>query len=382
MDAFLSDATGAAGYPGAVALVEVDGQPVFHGAWGRRDAVGHQPMAEDAIFRIYSMTKPVTSVAVLMLLEQGLLTLDDPVSRHLPEFADIRMVAGGSSERPELQPLPRPLTIRHLLSHTSGLAADTSAHPVAAALLREAGIDGAADLTEVARRLARVPLAEAPGTHFHYEGSNTELLARIVEVVSGQPFGQWLQAHVFVPLDMRDTGFEVPTNARNRVVDLVQSTDDGGLRIADTASARTPGIRLKAYDNAAGGLYSTARDYMRFARMLVNNGEVDGVRLLSRKSIDLMMSDQLARFDPAIRGETRGEGFGLGGYVVTDPAMRGRLGSEGQFGWSGAASTYFTVDRRERMVAILLLQYLPGHGRQDLPKLSAPFYNLVYQALP
>ena len=138
---------------------------------------------------------------------------------------------------------------------------------------------------------------------------------------------------------------------------------------------------MKAYDSAAGGLYSTAADYLLFARMLLNDGQADGVRLLSRKTVDLMMANQLGGFDPVIKGLGNGEGFGLGGYVVTDPAARGRLGSVGQFGWSGAASTYFTVDRREKLVAIVLLQYLPA-GEQRLPSPATPFYNLVYQAIP
>ncbi|MCL7714730.1 serine hydrolase domain-containing protein [Stenotrophomonas mori] len=381
LDAFLQQATGADGYPGAVARVEVAGRPVFQGHWGHADPARSRPLHDDAIFRIYSMTKPVTSVAVLMLLEEGRLSLDDPLSRFLPDFADRRQVVGGDLDHPRLVPSPRPLTLRHLLTHTSGLAADSDTHPLASALLARADVDSATSLEDVAARLATVPLADAPGTHFHYEGANTELLARVVEVVAGQPFARFLQQRVFDPLAMHDTGFEVPMAQRGRVVALPTGDAAGRLRLADTASARTPGVRLKGYDSGAGGLYSTAADYLAFARMLLNDGEEGGVRLLSRRTVELMMADQLGGFEPAIAGATRGEGFGLGGYVVTDPAARGRLGSVGQFGWSGAASTYFTIDRREKLVAILLMQYLPGDGVR-LPSPATPFYTLVYQALP
>lgn len=381
LDDFLQRSTAADGYPGAVAVVEVDGRGAFHGSRGHADLARTRPMREDSIFRIYSMTKPVTSVALLMLMEEGRLSLDDPLSRYLPAFADRQVVVGSDLRHPQLAPSPRAITLRHLLTHTSGFAAAADAHPVATRLLSAADVDSATSLQDVAARLAALPLADAPGTHFHYEGSNTELLARVVEVVSGQPFAQFLQQRIFDPLAMRDTGFEVPAAQRGRVVDLPTSNDDGSLRLAGTASARTPGVRLKGYDSGAGGLYSTAADYLAFARMLLDDGRGGGRQLLSRKTVELMMSDQLGGFEPAVASAGNGEGFGLGGYVVTDPAARGRLGSVGQFGWSGAASTYFTVDRREKLVAILLMQYLPG-GDSPLASPSTRFYNLVYQAIP
>ncbi|WP_057629276.1 serine hydrolase domain-containing protein [Stenotrophomonas terrae] len=381
LDNFLAQSTSNNGYPGAVALVEVNGRTQFHGQWGHADIARSRPMREDSIFRIYSMTKPVTSTAILMLLEQGKLSLDDPLSRFIPAFADRQIVTGGDAAYPLLAPAPRAITLRHLLTHTSGFAADSDGHAVATALLNRADVDSATSLEDVAARLATLPLADAPGTHFHYEGSNTELLARVVEIVSGQPFAQFLAQHIFQPLGMSETGFEVAVGQRARVVDLPTSAADGTLHIADTLSARSPGVRLKGYDSGAGGLYSTAADYLKFARMLLGNGESNGARLLSRKTVELMMSDQLGGFTPAIKGFSDGEGFGLGGYVVTDPALRGRLGSVGQFGWSGAASTYFTVDRSEQLIAIVLLQYLP-EGDKRLPSLATPFYNLVYQAIP
>lgn len=381
LDGFLQQATAAGGFPGALAVVEHRGQTVYRGRFGHADLARRQPLADDAIFRIYSMTKPVASVAVLMLLEEGRLSLDDPLARWLPEFAGLRQVVGGSADAPQLAPPQATLTLRHLLTHTSGWAID-GAHPAAGAALAAADLDHAGSLQEVATRLAAVPLADAPGTHFHYEGANTELLARVVELASGQPFAAFLQERIFAPLGMADTGFEVPAAQRHRVVELATSDDAGRLQRDGSASAQRPGVRLKPYDSAAGGLYSTLDDYLAFARMLLNDGRAGDRQLLSRKTVELMLADQLgADFGAPIAGFSRGEGFGLGGYVVTDPAVRGRLGSVGQFGWSGIGSTYFTVDRHEHVIAILMMQYLP-HGERRLPSPATLFYNLVYQAIP
>lgn len=377
---FLENATNAQhGYLGAVSAVSLDGKAPDMAAYGYRDLARRDRLKPDAIFRIYSMTKPITSAAALMLVEEGKLSLDDPLSRHLPEFSALRCLCGDGGET--VSP-PRMPTIRNLLTHTAGFATDASEHPQAAKSLEHAAPDAAADLADYARRVAQAPLAEAPGTHFHYDGVNTQVLARVIEAVSGQPFGEFLQQRIFTPLRMKDTGFEVPEAQRGRVVDLTAMGEDGRLTLADTDSARHPGVRLNRYDNGAGGLYSTATDYLRFAQMLANGGELDGARLLSRRTVDLMMRDQLAGFDPPPAGPGPGEGFGLGGYVVTDVAKRGRLGSEGQFGWSGAASTYFTIDRKRHLVAILLAQHLPRDGANELPRLSVPYFNLVYQTLP
>jgi CubicO group peptidase (beta-lactamase class C family) len=380
IDAFLERVTAPGGYTGAVALIAGDGRIVYERAAGHADIARAGSLRGDAIFRVYSMTKPVTSVAALMLVEEGKLGLDDPVSRHLPEFAAARRLVGGTAQAPELAAPARPVTIRHLLTHTAGFA--TGGNADAVKLLDAQHLQDSPSLAEYARRVARAPLADDPGTRFRYDGVNTEVLARVVEVASGQRFADFLQQRVFTPLDMQDTGFAVPKSRRGRVVDITTRDANGRLVLADSADARVPGERLRAYDSGAGGLYSTARDYLRFAQMLADDGRFGNVQLLSRKTVDLMMSDQLATFDPALAGPAAGEGFGLGGYVVTDVARRGRLGSVGQFGWSGAASTYFTVDRREHLVALLLCQHLPDDRPGDLPRLSVPFFNLVYQAVP
>ena len=335
---------------GAVTLVARNGRIVEWRAYGQRDLARASPMRPDTIFRIYSMTKPVVSVALLSLLEEGrIASLDEPVGKYLPSFAD------------------RPITVRNLLTHTSGLAAPTEVE------------EGAPDLAAYAERAARLAPAASPGARYDYNSINTEIASRIAEVASGRPFDALLRERVFAPLRMDDTGFEVAPANRSRIADMT-STDAGG-RLVDkrVGEAGPPGTRMRPYTSGAGGLYSTAGDYARFCQMLLNGGELDGVRVLSRKSVDLMLADHLASFSPRL--DAWGDGYGLGVYVVRDPAARGRLGSAGQFGWSGAGGTYFTVDPRERLVAILMTQHLPDGLGRDPPKPSARFYNLIHQSL-
>lgn len=378
MDAVLTQAVGDTGYLGAVALVADHGAVVYRGAVGHADLQARQPLRDDAIFRLYSMTKPVTSVAALMLVEEGKLQLDAPVATYLPAFAGVQRVAGGSVDAPVLVPVQRPLTVRHLLTHTAGFATGGDDIRVATALLQAQAPEDAADLAGYADRVARAPLAMEPGTRFRYDGVNTEVLARVIEVASGQPFDVFLRTRILQPLRMRDTGFEVPVAQRDRIMALTTRDADGRRVLADTPSAREPGVRLRPYTSGAGGLYSTAADYLRFARMLAEGGALDGVRLLREDTVAMMMSDQLGRFDPPVPAPEPGEGFGLGGYVVIDPAVAARPGSRGQFGWSGAASTYFTIDRERGLVILLLSQHLPSDDAPALPKLATPFYRAVY----
>lgn len=375
IDAFLSEATRPGAYLGAVALVARHGKVVHYRAYGHRDLARTQPMRTDAIFRIYSMSKTIASVAVLLLLEEGRLSLDDPIGNYLPAFADVQVYTGGTPAAPQLRQPARPITIRHLLTHTAGFA--TVSGETATSLLEQANLREAASLSDYAERAARAPLGADPGTRFRYDGVNTDIAGRLVEVVSGQPYAQFLRERVFVPLQMRDTGFAVDAAARGRVPDFVSSDDSGHLVPADQISAREPGARLTPYDSGAGGLYSTAQDYWRFSQMLLERG----TPLLGRKTVELMLHDHLTQPGLSVTGLPDGEGFGLGGSVLLDAAKRGRLGTNGQFGWSGASSTYYTVDPVEDLVAILLLQYLPRGGAHDLPKLQHRYYNLVYQAL-
>lgn len=379
---FMDKATDDDGYLGGVTLLARNGRIVDWQAYGHRDLARREPLRRDAIFRIYSMTKTVTSVAVMLLVEEGKLTLEDPLSRYLPGFATPQVLVGGSVDAPQLRPADKPLTLHALLTHTAGYPAGRKGDELAVRLMERVDPHGASDLRGFAERMSRVPLAADPGTRFGYDGASLELLARVVEVVSGQSFERFLQQRIFDPLQMRDTGFRVPAAQRSRVVDLTRMEADGRLELADTTSARHPGEPLNAYASGAGGLYSTAGDYARFAQMLLDGGTLDGHVLLGRKTVELMLRNHLTMLDPPVTQFSDAEGFGLGGYVVLDPARRGQLGSPGQFGWSGAASTYYSIDPHERLLMILLLQHLPREdGGKDLPRISRRFYDLVYQTL-
>jgi len=386
LDGFLEKATDARGYLGAVSLVWRDGAVVQSQAYGYRDLARTSPMRTDAIFRIYSMTKTVTTVAVLMLMEEGKLNLDDPVEKFLPEFAHMQVFAGGSADAPLLRPAKNKITLQQLLTHTAGFATGGAGYEEATRLLERADLHGSANLEEFSRSLSRVPLAVEPGTRFSYDGTQIEVAARIVEVVSGQSFEAFVRQRILDPLRMADTGFSVPMDKRDRIVDITVMGADGKLRLDDGPSAVHPGVMLNPYTSGAGGLYSTAPDFMRLCRMLLDGGTLhDGahgdVSILGRKTVEQMMVNHLTFLDPPVTQFSDAEGFGLGGSVLLDPARKGRLGSVGQFGWSGAASTYFSIDPHERTISILLLQHLPNDAANDLPRLATPFYNLVYQAL-
>lgn len=378
---FMRDATGPQDYLGGVTLIARDGKIVDWRAYGHRDLTRKSPMDKDAIFRLYSMTKTVTSVAVLMLVEEGRVALDDPIGRHLPELAKMQVLSGGTADAPQLRPAAKPITIRELLTHTAGFPAGLKGDEPAVTLQERADPHGAADLRGFVERLSRAPLAAEPGTRFGYDGAATEVLARLVEVKSGAGFAAFLRKRLFDPLRMSDTDFSVPESKRSRIADLTRMGDDSRLALDDSVSARHPGEKLNAYDSGAGGLYSTAADYARFCQMLLNGGELDGASVLGRKTVQMMMSNQLTMLDPPVTQFSDAEGFGFGGAVVIDVAKRGMPGSLGQFGWPGAASTTYTIDKQERMVAIMMLQHLPREGVEDLPRISRDFYRLVYQGL-
>ena len=378
---YLGQTTAPGAYLGGVSLLLRDGRIVDWRAYGHRDLERRQPMRRDDIFRIYSMTKTVATVAVLRLVEQGRIGLDDPIAKVLPELADLQ-VASGTVAQPVLRPASTAITLRHLLTHTAGFPAGLPGDEAAAAILDRDDPHGARDLSDYVRRLAKAPLAAEPGTRFGYDGAGLEVAARLVEVLSGQDFDAYLQAQVLAPLKMHDTFFAVPGNKRGRVVDITTMSDDGRLRIADGPSARVPGDPLNAYPSAAGGLYSPAGDYARFCQMLLDGGTLDGATVLGRKTVDLMMLNHLAgMLDPPVTQYSGAEGFGLGGYVVLDVARRGVAGSPGQFGWAGAASTTYFVDRQEGLAAILMLQHLPRPVARDLPRVARRFQSVVYQAL-
>jgi len=378
---FVAEAIRRQEYLGAVVLVLRNGKVVDYKAFGHRDLARTEPLQRDAIFRIYSMSKTITAAAILMLMEEGRLLLDDPVSKYIPEFATARVFAGGTADAPETRAPRHSITIRQLLTHTPGFASHGDRSLPVNRIFDAAGLARSPDLATFAQRLAQLPLAHEPGAEFHYDGTATVVAGRIVEVASGQRFDAFLQERLFRPLRMVDTGFTVPAAKRGRIAAMTTSDVDGRLAAPAPGKVVADGEQQNPYPSGGGGLYSTAGDYARFAQMLLNGGRLDGAQILGRKSVALMMSNHLTHLDPPVNEFSPGEGFGLGGYVVLDVARRGRLGTVGQFGWSGAASTYYTIDPGEKLVAMLMLQHLPQGLPNDPPKLSVKFYNLVYQSL-
>ena len=380
-DSFIARSIERQEYLGAVALVLRKGRVVDYKAFGHRDLARTEPLQRDAIFRIYSMSKTVTAAAILILMEEGKLLLEDPVSKYIPEFAGLRIFAGGTAEAPETRAPKGPVTIRQLLTHTPGFASYGDRSLPVNRLFDAADLPHAPDLAAFAQRLSQLPLAHEPGAEFHYDGTATVLAGRLVEVISGQPFDVFLQERLFKPLQMADTGFTVPQAKRHRIAAMTTTDADGRLAAPAPGKVAADGEQQNPYLSGAGGLYSTAPDYARFAQMLLNGGQLDGVRILGRKSVELMMSNHLTHLNPPVHEFSQAEGFGLGGYVLLDVARRGRLGSAGQFGWLGAASTYYTIDPREQLVMLLMMQHLPQGLPGDPPKLHLKFYNLVYQSL-
>jgi CubicO group peptidase (beta-lactamase class C family) len=352
--------------PGAITLIVRNGRIVDWRTYGLRDVENRLPMEKDTIVHIYSMTKPVTSVAVMMLVEEGRLSLDDRVDKYIPELKELKVYKGGTVDRPVLEEPARPITVKHLLTHTSGLSYGWSNDNVSV-LFRKADPLGAPSLKEFITRLAKVPLAFHPGERYEYSVA-IDVLGYLVEVVSGEPFDQFVEKRITGPLKMTDTHFRLPESKRPRLAKIYSRRE--GKLVAER------GLQTGGVPYGGMGLYSTIGDYARFAQMLVNGGELDGVRLLGRKTVDLMMMNHLAGLAKPTIGGDDSAGFGLGGAVRLDPARAGRPGSEGMFGWDGAASTYFRVDRKEKLALLLFLQWMPF----DAPTLNQ-FETLVYQAL-
>ena len=381
LDRFAQTLTTDRGYLGAVTLVARNGQIIDWRAHGSRDLARTSPMKIDSIFRIYSMTKTIVSVAVLMLVEDGKLALDDPIANYMPEFSAMQVFIGGNADAPELRPARQPIRVRHLLTHTGGFATSGMAGDEAVKLFNRVDLHASPTLKDYASAVAKLPLAMEPGERFNYDGVGLELLSRLIELRSGMPMDIFLQQRLLTPLGMKDTGFGVEATKRDRIADMVTTDAQGHLLLDSGPSAKQPGAWLNPYPSGAGGLYSTAADYLRFCQMLLNGGSLDGRTILSPGSVDLMQTNQLGSAAIPAGALRPGDGFGFGGYVVLKSVPGSRPGSIGQFGWSGAGSTYYTIDRQEKLVALLLMQHLPQNLPKDPPKVSGEFFGLVYQSL-
>jgi CubicO group peptidase (beta-lactamase class C family) len=365
--------------PGAVVLVMRRGKVAYFHAFGSRDRESSAPMREDAIFRIASQSKAPVSVAVMILQEEGKLLIGDPVIKYLPEFAKTTVaVPRTGSGGYDVVPARRPITIRDLLTHTAGISYGDGP---ASDRWRAAGITGwyFADRDEpvgaTISRLAALPFDAQPGEKWVY-GYNTDILGVVVERVSGQSLDAFLRARIFTPLDMRDTYFYLPESKADRLTTVYASAADGAIgRAPDAGGMNGQGAYLKgprkSYSGGAG-LLSTASDYARFLQMLLNGGELDGKRILSRSSVRLMTVAHTAgiEFRP-------GQGFGLGFSVVQDLGAFGQPSSVGEYGWGGAYHSTYWVDPAEELVVVYMAQLLPAGTIDDHGKLRA----LVYQAI-
>jgi CubicO group peptidase (beta-lactamase class C family) len=368
------------------------GRLAYMSVCGSRDAEAGLPAEPDTLWRIYSMTKPITSVAAMMLQEEGAFELTDPVSRFIPSFADMRVYSGGSDLRVVTVPAAEPVRIWHLLTHTSGLTYGFHRVHPADAMHRAAGFDlgplpAGVDLARACDIWAGIPLLFQPGTEWNYSVS-TDVLGRVVEVVSGQPLDEFFASRIFRPLGMNDTGFSAPPDQLSRLAALYGLGPD------------RKAVRLDAFEQEAhkrpdmlsggGGLVSTAADYHRFTQMILGRpdspaGELDGVRLLSPRTVAYMGRNHLPggadleTFGRPLYAEAplRGSGFGLGFAVIIDPAAGKVLCSQGELSWGGAASTAFWIDPAEQLTVSFFTQMIPSSAHP----LRSQLRQLVYQAL-
>jgi CubicO group peptidase (beta-lactamase class C family) len=371
---------------GTVTCVMRKGELAFAEIAGKADVARSKPMRPDTIFRIYSMTKPLTSTAIMMLYEEGRFQLDDPISKFIPAFANQRVFSGGSRGKIESVPAERDITFRDLLTHTSGLTYGfMEANPVDALYrAKEGGVDfqtADTNLKDLVERLATFPLIAQPGKAWNYSVS-TDVLGYLVEVISGQPFEKYLVEKVTKPLGMVDTDFHVPKEKHERLAANYSAGAGGKLDLIDDP-AKSRYLAPRRVNSGGGGLVSTAADYLRFCKFMLNKGELDGVRLLGRKTVELMTMNHLDG-DMADMGTPRfsestytGIGFGLGFSVMIDPAKAQIAGSPGEFAWGGAASTAFWIDPVEDMAVVLLAQLMPSSTYPIRRELRV----LTYQAI-
>ncbi|MFJ3669785.1 serine hydrolase domain-containing protein [Streptomyces sp. NPDC090106] len=371
--------------PGFLVSVARGGRVAHLSGYGRRDVAAGLPVEPDTLWRVYSMTKPVTAVAALLLVEEGRLSLDDPVGRHLPAFAEPRVHVRGTGADLVTRPAEQPLLIRHLLTHTAGLTfAFYHAHPVDA-LYREANLDSSvvpgSTLAETVDVYASLPLQFEPGTQWNYSVA-TNVLGRVIEVVSGRPLDEFFAERIFRPLGMTDAGFQVNDEQAHRLAELYGDADDGGIR----PIAGLPLFGRPRFLSGSGGMVASAHDYHRFMEFLRRGGELDGTRLLSTGSVDLMRSNllpggtDLAAFAsrPAHAESAHdGVGFGLNVSVVIDPSRTKAPAGLGSYGWSGVATTTFWVDPSRDLTVQFMTQLRPKGSHTTIPELK----RLVHEAV-
>ena len=362
--------------PGVVTLLARKGKVVHFTAHGKKDLGRPEPLAKDSIFRIYSMTKPVTGVAMLMLYEEGKWRLDDPVSRYIPEFAKLVVYVGENPDgTPKTEPARRSMTMRELMTHTAGLGYGlVGAHPVDKLFLKANVLDPAEPLSTMIGKIAGLPLLAQPGTRWSYS-SAVDVQGYLVEKLSGMSFAQFLETRLFTPLGMKDTAFHVPAAKLARVARMHREDDSGALVPSDRESDPTA-VPKGAF--GGHGLFSTATDYARFAQMLLDGGELGGVRILAPRTVEMLRTNHVLA-EP-LKTMRQGQGWGLGPQVILDAAASGEPYSDGSFHWWGIGGTWFWVDPVKEVVFIGMIQY-QGRGFGAVTQIHGYARNLAYQAV-
>lgn len=370
---------------GGEALIARHGEVVYRRTFGMSDRELERPTIADTLYRIYSMTKPITAVALMMLYEEGRFQLNDPLSQHLPEFSDLRVSDEGVDDETQLRDAARQPTIRDLLRHTAGLTYGVFGNTTVDKAYRDAGLLQSPDLETFARRLAALPLQYDPGEKWHYSVA-VDLQGRLVEVLSGTSFDEFLRERIFEPLGMSDTAFVLSPRQVTRLAQLYSPKDTeiswsepwklSNTQVLEVADPRLSEAFIEGgyFASGGGGLISSTGDYFRFSQMLLNGGELDGTRLLSPRTVDHMRRNHVAGLNTD--SLLMNDGFGLGVAVTVEPGRSGEIGSAGSYGWGGAAGTRFWIDPEEDLIAIFMTQSVP-HQTQ----LGDQFRTLVYQAL-
>jgi CubicO group peptidase (beta-lactamase class C family) len=362
--------------PGAVLLIQQHGQPVLLENFGVMDVDSRRPMTSDAIFRLYSMSKPVTSVAAMMLVDDGKLSLDDPLSKYIPAFADVRVAVetrdGDGKISLGSEPLARPITILDLLRHTSGITYGFYGDSPVRKLYASSGLfDGDFDNAQLTERLAKLPLAEQPGALWDY-GHSTDVLGRVIEVVSGKSLYEFEKERLLDPLGMQETAFKVDDSKRARVAEALP----GDHTLSSIRGLGDP-VKRRRWESGGGGMLGTIADYARFAQMLLNGGSLDGRQYLKPETVVLMTSDhvppetRIARDYFYFPSGDSGFGLGFAVRVVENPPL-----PTGEYRWDGAGGTFFFIDPRDDMFAICMMQSPSQRGR-----IQTELKTLIYQAL-
>ena len=363
---------------GVVTMVARHGKVVEFDAAGKRDLAADAPMQRDSLFRIYSMSKPITGVAMMMLFEEGKWQLNDPVSQYIPEFSALKVFGTDAAGNTTLTEQAHPLTMRELMSHTGGFTYGFFSDTPVDRLQREADVLNVHNtLEEMIKRVAKLPLNSQPGSEWHYSIS-VDIQGYIVQRLSGMPFEEFLQKRIFKPLHMDDTGFYVPKEKLSRLAQFYTYGNDGKLVVQRGGLNHDFGEK-PAFASGGGGLVSTATDYMRFCQMLLNGGVLDGTRLLAPKTVELMRTNVLS---PGMASLSPGAGFGLDFAVYTDVGAAGGYYGPGTYWWGGAAGTWFWIDPVNDLIVVGMIQQTGSAApKREIPDMRALSHTLVYQSM-